>query len=186
MNVQHTPLPWTEKSKTIQVVAFILPGNPAEDSQAELGPTHSLNLICSLWTHSVLLGKVMLCKKGTFWIFGPSLLLLHWLPMNAHVRKPSTTRTEGKAKELCTYSFRFLIREDAGLSPSCEIAVNFEGVPGTPLVGIHPVFTWMRAEQGRKDHSSLPNFPPPHFQGLFLIPSTLQQQLSSSGLSSGL
>lgn len=57
-----------------------------------------------------------------------------------------------------TYSFRFLIGEDAGLSTSCEITVNFERVPGTSLVGINPVFTWMREKKGRKDqdrgHSS--------------------------------
>lgn len=57
-----------------------------------------------------------------------------------------------------TYSFRFLIGEDAGLSTSREITVNFERVPGTSLVGINPVFTWMREEKGRKDqgrgHSS--------------------------------
>lgn len=34
--------------------------------------------------------------------------------------------------------------------------------------------------------SSLPSFPPPAFPGLFLIPCTLQQQLFSSGLSTGL
>uniref|UniRef100_A0A8C3DLJ3 Uncharacterized protein n=1 Tax=Corvus moneduloides TaxID=1196302 RepID=A0A8C3DLJ3_CORMO len=56
----------------------------------------------------------------------------------------------GKAKVVWTYSFRFLIREDAGLSTSREITVNFERVPGTSLVGINPVFTWMREEKGRK------------------------------------
>lgn len=71
--------------------------------------------------------------------------------MNIDIRKPSITRIEGKAKVLWTYSFRFLIREDAGLSTSCEITVNFERVPGTPLVGINPVFTCMRGEKGRKD-----------------------------------
>lgn len=71
--------------------------------------------------------------------------------MNIPIRKPSITRMEGRAKVVCTYSFRFLIREDAGLSTSCEITVNFERVPGAPLVGINPVFTWTRGEKGRKD-----------------------------------
>lgn len=93
----------------------------------------------------------MLCNKRTFWIFDPSLLLCNWLSMNIHIQKSSITRTEGKAKVVSTYSFRFLIREDAGLSTSCEITVNFERVPGTALVGINPVFTWMREEKGRKD-----------------------------------
>uniref|UniRef100_A0A674HDD5 Uncharacterized protein n=1 Tax=Taeniopygia guttata TaxID=59729 RepID=A0A674HDD5_TAEGU len=96
----------------------------------------------------------MLCNKRTFWIFDPSLLLCNWLSMNIHIQKSSITRTEGKAKVVSTYSFRFLIREDAGLSTSCEITVNFERVPGTPLVGINPVFTWMREEKGRKDQIS--------------------------------
>uniref|UniRef100_A0A8C5U4D3 Uncharacterized protein n=1 Tax=Malurus cyaneus samueli TaxID=2593467 RepID=A0A8C5U4D3_9PASS len=54
------------------------------------------------------------------------------------------------AKVVCTYSFRFFIREDAGLPSSCEITVNFERVPGTSLVGINPVFTWRREERSEK------------------------------------
>ena len=55
-----------------------------------------------------------------------------------------------------TYSFRLLIREDASLSTSCEITVNFERVPGTSLVRINPVFTCMyeREEKGRKNELS--------------------------------
>lgn len=58
---------------------------------------------------------------------------------------------EKKKKVVWTYSFRFLIREDARLSTSCEITVNFERVPGTSLVRINPVFTWMHEREEKKE-----------------------------------
>uniref|UniRef100_A0A8C9G4P1 Uncharacterized protein n=1 Tax=Pavo cristatus TaxID=9049 RepID=A0A8C9G4P1_PAVCR len=62
-------------------------------------------------------------------------------------------KTKRNMNVVWTYSFRLLIREDASLSTSCEITVHFERVPGTSLVRIHPVFTWMqdREERGRKN-----------------------------------
>uniref|UniRef100_A0A669QDC4 Uncharacterized protein n=1 Tax=Phasianus colchicus TaxID=9054 RepID=A0A669QDC4_PHACC len=55
-----------------------------------------------------------------------------------------------RSKVVRTYSFRLLIREDASLSTSCEITVHFERVPGTSLVRIHPVFTWMQDKEERE------------------------------------
>lgn len=74
--------------------------------------------------------------------------------MNIHIRKQSLiTMIWEEGEVVWTYSFRFLIREDASLSTSCEITVNFERVPGTSLVRINPIFTWIheREEKRRKN-----------------------------------
>lgn len=62
-------------------------------------------------------------------------------------------------KVMWTYSFRLLIREDTSLSTSCEITVHFERVPGTSLVRIHPVFTWMQDKEERGRISTVKGYP---------------------------
>lgn len=47
------------------------------------------------------------------------------------------------AVDTSTHSLRLLVREDTRGPSGCKIAVDFEGVPGAPLVGIDPVFTWI-------------------------------------------
>jgi hypothetical protein len=42
-----------------------------------------------------------------------------------------------------THPLRLLVGEDARRPSCCEVAVDFEGVPGAALVGIDPVFTWI-------------------------------------------
>nr|BAE34431.1 unnamed protein product [Mus musculus] len=78
--------------------------------------------------------------------------------------KPWSKRTP--AVDTGTHSLRLLVREDARGPSSCEIAVDFEGVPGAPLVGIDPVFAWI-SETGRQIHENgsldCPQKPPQHF-----------------------
>ena len=45
--------------------------------------------------------------------------------------------------EAGTHPLGLLVGEDARRPPGCEVAVDFEGVPGAALVRIHPVLTWI-------------------------------------------
>lgn len=57
------------------------------------------------------------------------------------------------AVDMGTHPLRLLVREDTCGPSGCEIAVDFEGVPGASLVGIDPVFTWI-SEAGRQIHEN--------------------------------
>lgn len=54
-----------------------------------------------------------------------------------------------QAVDVSTHPLRLLVREDTRGPSGCEIAVDFEGVPRAPLVGIDPVFTWFQRQGGR-------------------------------------
>uniref|UniRef100_A0A8C0LLF1 Uncharacterized protein n=1 Tax=Canis lupus dingo TaxID=286419 RepID=A0A8C0LLF1_CANLU len=50
-------------------------------------------------------------------------------------------RPASRQRPAGTHPLGLLVGEDARCPSSCEVAVNFEGVPGASLVRIHPVFT---------------------------------------------
>lgn len=54
----------------------------------------------------------------------------------------------GCRAEVGTHPLRLLVWEDARRPSGCEVAVDFKGVPGAPLVGIDPVFTWISETGG--------------------------------------
>lgn len=62
--------------------------------------------------------------------------------------KPAVTEAAGEAG---THPLGLLVGEDAGRPSGCEVAIDFEGVSGAPLVGVHPVFTWMADGRGVRE-----------------------------------
>uniref|UniRef100_A0A8C6XJR5 Uncharacterized protein n=1 Tax=Naja naja TaxID=35670 RepID=A0A8C6XJR5_NAJNA len=61
------------------------------------------------------------------------------LPKILQWGQPSTPLTPTQDPSLLS---RLPAGEDAGLAPRREVAIDFEGVAGTALVGIDPVFAW--------------------------------------------
>uniref|UniRef100_A0A8C5ZKR1 Uncharacterized protein n=1 Tax=Marmota marmota marmota TaxID=9994 RepID=A0A8C5ZKR1_MARMA len=73
-------------------------------------------------------------------------------------------RPAGPQGEAGTHPLRLLVWEDARRPSSCEVAVDFEGVPGAPLVGIYPVFTWIRDREVALSLVNTPPSSPNHFR----------------------
>lgn len=68
-------------------------------------------------------------------------LLQYNFPVYLNIAKTWQELSTSTTKQIGTYSLRFSVWIDAGLTASCEITVNFEGISRTALVRINPIFT---------------------------------------------